>query len=492
MINFDDLVQELSGISIFCAGDILLDRYIIGEAHRLSPEAPIPVLHAHRQEDKLGGAANVADNLSHLNIACHLAGFIGNDDIGEKIKTLLTTEAHCTSTLVSIENWPSTLKTRLMAGTKHLLRVDQEQPLKITDLDRLHYFEEAWKHAIGKSQALILSDYGRGLFSKDLLAHFIKQARQHNLPIIVDPKGTNYEKYNGATLITPNKIELSLASGGLPTHTLEDCVIAAQHLLKTIDVEGILVTRSADGMTYITREGVQANLPTQAQSVFDVSGAGDTVVAMIATGMALDWPMEKTMELATLCASIVVGKAGTAVVEPDELARKLDTLKKTPKDTYKQKIMSWDTAKKQLQTWQKRGYKIGFANGCYDLLHEGHLATIDFAKEKCDKLIMGLNSDASVKTLKGPSRPLQNQQTRAKILSALSAIDGVVLFDEETPFDLIQHLLPDVLIKGADYKIEDIVGADIVIKNGGRVELAPILEGHSTTKTVNKINTAEN
>jgi len=480
MVFFQDLKESLKTINVLCVGDVVLDRYVMGEAHRLSPEAPVAVLHASKEKNKLGGAGNVIHNLSALGVPCCLHGLIGKDEAGQEICSLLDKLESCSYYMPSISNWRTVEKTRFMTNSKHMLRVDFEEKLPVTEAHIVELFESHWREMLKKVDVLILSDYGKGYLRPSCTKKIIEIAREMMVPVIVDPKGIDFRKYTGADIITPNKSELSLATGGLPVDTMEDCLKAARQVLETVDIKGILVTRGADGMAYITKTGLQKSLGAKVREVHDVSGAGDTVVAVTGIGMALGWPMEKTMELSTVCAGKVVGKVGTAVIEMNEL----DELLKVRSQGYNK---SCDVVLNQVRKWQQEGLVVGFTNGCFDIIHKGHLSLLDFAKSKCDKLVVGLNSDLSVKNLKGPKRPVQDEHIRGRVLSSLHEVDGVVLFEEETPYELIKRLQPDVLIKGQDYKVEEIAGSDIVLGRGGHVYLAPILEGYSTTGSLNNL-----
>lgn len=482
MILFQDLVASFKDINILCVGDVLLDRYVMGEAHRLSPEAPVPVLHALGEKNKLGGAGNVIHNLSALGVSCFLCGLVGKDAAAKEVYSLLDELSACSYDLPGIDGWKTIEKIRFMAESKHMLRVDFEEKLPITTEAIVKLFEEKWRALLKKSNVLVLSDYGKGLLKAEVVKKIIQLAEKEGVPVIVDPKGTNFSKYAGASLITPNRNELSLAADGAPVGTIEECVKAANIVLDKVDVKGILVTRGADGMAYITREGLQKSFPARVHAVHDVSGAGDTVISMAGIGLALDWPMEKTMELATICAGKVVGKVGTAVIELQELEETLN-------DSSHQQIVPASKVAEKIKKWQERGLTVGFTNGCFDILHQGHLSLLDFAKSKCDKLIVGINTDQSVKRLKGKKRPIQGEKIRGTVLSSLSQVDGVVLFSEDTPQDLIKVLKPNVLIKGQDYKVSEVVGADFVLDQGGEVFLAPLLEGFSTTTSIEKIST---
>jgi D-beta-D-heptose 7-phosphate kinase/D-beta-D-heptose 1-phosphate adenosyltransferase len=339
--------------------------------------------------------------------------------------------------------------------------------------------------ALPKVQVVVLSDYGKGLLHpeyviKPLMAAALKQG----IPVIVDPKGSDYTIYKGATVITPNRKELQEATL-MATKTDEEVILAAKSLQKNAKIQNVLATRSEEGMTLVNADGKVAHFRAVPREVYDVSGAGDTVVATLAVGLGYGLPLEQAVHLANLAGTIVVGKIGTATVSLEELE---EALRQEDLDSGYSKIMALSGAQDQVKKWHKKGLKVGFTNGCFDLLHLGHLAILRKSRKECDRLIVAVNADSSVKKLKGETRPIQNQETRTEILAALSFVDLVVIFSEDTPYNLIKALEPDVLVKGADYTVDKVVGADLVLKRGGRVVLVDLEEGHSTTNTVKRIN----
>ena len=330
---------------------------------------------------------------------------------------------------------------------------------------------------------VILSDYGKGLFSESLLQALIKEAKSQNKPVLIDPKSRNYAIYQGATILTPNLKELKEASGK-SLSTDQDIVDAAKELLNQHHLKHMVITRSAEGMSLVDDQGNADHIPTHALDVFDVSGAGDTVLAMLAASYAVHVPLYQGVQLANVAAGIVVGKVGTATTTLVEIQDRISS--DSHHKTY-QKVQLWHQAQEQVLRWMRKGLKVGFTNGCFDLLHPGHISLLDQSKSQCDRLILGLNSDDSIKRLKGELRPIQSQEARAIVLASLSCVDMVVIFDEDTPLELIKHLKPDVLIKGADYTIETVVGATEISNWGGKVYLASLVPDQSTTRTIAQI-----
>ncbi|SCA56382.1 Bifunctional protein HldE (Includes: D-beta-D-heptose 7-phosphate kinase; D-beta-D-heptose 1-phosphate adenylyltransferase) [Candidatus Terasakiella magnetica] len=477
-----DLVSSEKSVEILCVGDIMLDRFVYGSVERISPEAPIPVLKIEREDAMLGGAGNVVRNLLSLGAEARFCGLVGEDEAGRTIAGLLNEDDHCCANLLLDKNRPTSMKTRFMASNQQMLRTDHETvaPLSQNLQDDL-LLDVA--ESLGNAKVMVLSDYGKGVLESETPTHLINLAKKAGIPVIVDPKGIDYSKYRGATLVTPNRKELSEASR-MKCGDDASIVAAARHIIETCGIENVLATRSQDGMTLVTRGGDVVHLPTQAREVFDVSGAGDTVVASLALALAHGASLSDGAKLANVAAGIVVAKIGTASVYSEEL---IEALHHQDLSQAEAKIVQKAPAKDRITRWQTQGKTVGFTNGCFDLLHPGHISLLKQSASQCDKLIVGLNSDASVKRLKGDERPLQNEMARATVLSSLACVDMVVIFDEDTPLELLSHLLPDVLVKGADYTIDQVVGADLIQQNGGRVFLANLEDGFSTTNTVNKL-----
>ncbi len=488
-IDLAKLISKFSNARILCVGDLMLDNFIDGDVTRISPEAPIPILSINSEISLLGGVGNVARNLSSLGASCHLIASLGNDDAAVEINELIDKLPMVSSDLKICNDRPTSVKNRYMANGQQLLRVDNE---RIAPLDK-NIADDIIKisiKALDNSDILILSDYGKAVLSNDVIHQLIMAANARKIPVIIDPKGSDYNKYRGADLITPNKHELSVASNMIVD--CDDNIIAAcQYLIETCGITSVLATRSEQGMSLISSLGKTASkveithLEAKTREIFDVSGAGDTVVAVMAVAMAVGANLPIAAQVANNAAGIVVGKIGTAVVYPSEI---LLANHKNIWQAGEDKIMLRAAAIDRVAGWRRKGYKIAFTNGCFDLLHPGHISLINQAKSNCDKLILGLNSDQSVRRLKGDSRPVQNETSRATVLASLSNVDMVVIFGEDTPLELICDLKPNILVKGADYSFDQVVGAKEVTSWGGKVVLANLLDGQSTSNTIEKIN----
>ena len=475
--NLLSAIEGLARARIVCAGDIMVDRFERGEVTRISPEAPVPVCRILSSDTMLGGAGNVARNLSALGASTHLVGVVGKDAIADELRALCAQLPGTRASLSASGDRPTTLKVRYAAQAHQLLRVDHEFSGPVPDTVAGHMLE-ALEDALDADSVLLLSDYAKGALPPALIERAIAMASGRGARILVDPKGRDFTRYRGASLLTPNEHELKTATG-MPTERDEEVEAAAHAVLDSCGVEELLCTRGARGMSLISRERT-LHLPTDAKEVFDVSGAGDTVVAVLAAAIATGQPTALAARLANLAGSIVVSKAGTAVVRREELAQAAGASATGTGTAYAE----LPAARDKIESWRQAGKRVGFTNGCFDLLHPGHISLLRQAKSACDRLVVGLNSDASVRQLKGPERPIQPQSARATVLASLNQVDLVVIFDEETPEELIHALRPDVLVKGADYRIEDVVGAEFVQSYGGEVLLAELQQGHSTTATV--------
>ncbi|CDK99062.1 fused heptose 7-phosphate kinase; heptose 1-phosphate adenyltransferase [Magnetospirillum gryphiswaldense MSR-1 v2] len=478
-----DRVAGLKDKPVLCVGDAMLDRFIYGAVERISPEAPIPVLRIEREAAMLGGAGNVVRNLVALGAVPTFVAVVGDDDAGREVGRLLGDHAGIDPCLVVESQRQTTIKTRFFASAQQLLRADRETSQALAATSVRQVLDRAGT-LIGRSGAVVLSDYGKGVLSVPVPAELIKVAKECGVPVVVDPKGTDYSRYRGATVLTPNRKELFEATG---MNVADDAgiVAACRHLITSCGVGAVLATRSQDGMTLVTDDGQVHHLPAQAREVFDVSGAGDTVVATLAAVLAAGGSLLDGARLANVAAGIVVAKVGTAVAYADEVVAALHHDDLCLGET---KVLGWEGARDQVEIWRRKGESVGFTNGCFDLLHPGHISLLTQARAACDRLVVGLNSDASVARLKGPTRPVQSEAARATVLASLSMVDMVVIFGEDTPLELIRHLRPDVLVKGADYTVATVVGADDVIGWGGRVVLANLVEGQSTTNTIKKMN----
>lgn len=491
-MNFDLITKtaQLSGHTILCVGDVMLDRFIYGQVERVSPEAPIPVLHMQRELVSPGGVGNVVRNISTLGSKPELIAVVGQDEIGRELLASLDLLSHTVPNLVTDKSRHTTLKVRYVAGSQQLLRADQESTgaLSAEIEDKIIATATA---AMDRASVVILSDYAKGVLSLRVLSAIIEMAKKKSLPVLIDPKGRDYNRYNGASYLTPNRKELSDYAGHA-VKTVQDAEDVARQMIAKHNLKGVLAKLGSGGICLVERDRSAVLLPAIAKEVFDVSGAGDTVIATFASGLAAGMSPSDAAALANVAGSVVVGKVGTAAVTAPEIAAAIaDHImhETTPANSIigHDKVVTRDAAHKIATLWQQRGYKVGFTNGCFDLLHPGHLSLLNQSRSACDKLVLGLNTDASVKRLKGETRPVQNEAARAAVLAALGCVDLVVLFDEDTPLELIKAVHPDVLVKGADYTIDKVVGADLVMGWGGKVVLANLVEGQSTTKTISRL-----
>ena len=476
-------LDRIGDVNLLCVGDIMLDRYIYGHVDRISPEAPIPVFTTNRVERMLGGAGNVVRNLLSLGAHAALASVIGDDAVGTQLTTLVGAEKHLIPTLITERGRLSTKKTRYVAASQQLLRSDHEtrEPVRAETAAKII---ELVTPELADYHAVILSDYGKGLLTPAICRAIIDGARAANVPVFVDPKQRDVSLYAGATVLSPNLKELALAAGVDGFESDDAIVSAACALAVQHQFQYVLVTRGEQGMTLVDAAGLVAHLPAAAQQVFDVSGAGDTVIATLAATYAAGATMANAATLANLAGGIVVGRLGTAVVYRTDLTAALYTHRAV---ALQQKILPLETACDMVANWRRDGLTIGFTNGCFDIMHAGHISLLTDAKARCDKLIVALNTDASVRVLKGPSRPVNAEMDRAQVMAALTAVDAVVFFDDDTPLELIKTLEPDVLMKGADYAPDQVVGRALVESYGGRVELLPLKDGYSTTNIIKKV-----
>ena len=475
-------IDALAQARVLCVGDLMLDRFVYGAVDRVSPEAPIPVLRIEREAAMLGGAGNVAANLLALGAGCRFVSVVGDDGAGAEVRQLVAAETGTADGIVVEPARQTTLKTRFIGGRQQLLRADAETVAPIKAASAAAVLAAA-RAALGQVGAVVLSDYGKGVLTDALVADLIAAARAAGLPVVVDPKGTDYRRYRGASIVTPNRKELMQATG-LPADDDAEVEAACRHLIATCGIDAVIATRSERGMSVVTRDGAAVHLPAEAREVFDVSGAGDTAVATLTAALSAGVDLDDAARLANLAAGIVVGKVGTAVVRAPELLAALHAQEWRHGEA---KVAAREEAAESVARWRHLGKRVGFTNGCFDLLHPGHISLLTQARAACDVLVVGLNSDASVKRLKGDSRPVQSETARATVLASLGCVDLVVVFGEDTPEQLIRALRPDVLVKGADYTVETVVGADFVQSYGGRVVLANLVAGQSTTNTIRRM-----
>ena len=462
-------------------GDLMLDRYLWGKVERVSPEAPVPVVLLERENCRPGGAANVAANIAGLGLPCRLLGCIGDDDAGRQLVEVIGNCGVQTDAIVTLSDRPTITKTRIVGGHQQMLRVDREsdQPF---NAQQLHALEAAICQSVSAAPAVVvLSDYAKGVLHFGLCQLVIQLARAANIPVLVDPKGRDYSKYRGATALTPNRRETAEACN--ETGGIDVLLEAADRLRRELQLDFLAVTRSEEGISLL-EENRRLHIPAVAKQVFDVSGAGDTVIATLAAGMMAGLAHHDALHLANLAAGIVVGKVGTVPISQEELLAEL--LSEEVREQT-DKICDLSHLLTRVALWRASGERIVFTNGCFDLLHAGHVTYLEQARKLGDRLVLGLNTDRSVSALKGPSRPVIHEQDRARVLAALESVDAVILFDEETPLDLINAIKPDILAKGSDYSEDQVVGGAEVKSWGGKVTLVDIVPGRSSSGIIGKL-----
>ncbi len=474
-----EIEREWADKRLLVVGDVMLDKYIWGEVGRISPEAPVPVVRGIHQNDKPGGAANVAMNLARLGAQTVVAGFAGGDESENLLAASLRSNGIAPHFVLS-EGFPTVTKTRILGGQQQMLRLDFERlgMRAQSDYDRL--LETALALLPG-SHALVISDYAKGAITPEICQALIPAARKLGIPVLVDPKSPDYGHYHGATTICPNLSELARAAH-LDSGDVDALLTAAESMVEALDIEFLTATLSEKGIALV-RPGNWFIAPAQARQVFDVSGAGDTVIAVLALCLASGLLPETAVQLANVAAGIVVGKVGTVPVEKHELLAAL-----SPQIALhaEDRVLTRDELMKRVALWKANGERVVFTNGCFDLLHFGHITVLEQARRCGDRLIVAINSDASVSCLKGPNRPIVSQGERARVLAALAAVDAVVIFGEPTPLELILAVQPDVIVKGGDYDAETVVGAREVQSWGGEVKIIPLVEGFSTTRLIEK------
>lgn len=477
----ESFFNHTAGIKALVIGDLMLDEYLWGKAERISPEAPVQVVDVQSEEIRLGGAGNVVNNLVALGCSVAVCSVIGDDDSGELLRSIFQGKGVDTASLFCESGRRTGKKSRVVASHQQIVRIDRETRASISVDSEASIINIITSRAADYN-VLVVSDYLKGVLTNRVLEAIISAGRSAGVPVVVDPKGSDYTKYSGATIITPNRKEAEQASGILIADEIS-LKTAADKLLNLLNLSALLITRSEAGMSLFRKSGEVLHIPTVAREVFDVSGAGDTVLALLSLGIAAGLSMDDAAALANIAAGIAVGKLGTSTVSPAEI---MAEIARGHLDS-DNKIKNLDTLVTIIGAEREKGRKIAFTNGCFDLLHVGHVKYLQKARSFGDMLIMGLNSDASIKRLKGEKRPLIGQDERAHILAALDCIDFVVIFDEDTPLNLIAALKPDILVKGGDYTIDGVVGREIVEAAGGRVELVQFVDGKSTTNIIDKI-----
>jgi D-beta-D-heptose 7-phosphate kinase/D-beta-D-heptose 1-phosphate adenosyltransferase len=476
------LLERCAAVKIAVVGDLMLDRYVYGEAARLSPEAPIPVMSHGRESVMLGGAGNVARGLAALGVRATLVGMAGKDAPARELAALIEAETALTADLVIDPSRPTTVKTRFVAGGQQLLRLDSESAATL-DAETERRLIAAASAVGSETSAVLLSDYAKGVLTPAVIAACVAAAKACGAPVVVDPKGRSFAKYGAVDLIKPNARELALFTG-LPVETDTEVEAALQAALAGCAAKAILVTRAAAGMSLAVRGALVRHFQGPERQVFDVSGAGDTALAALGAALAVGVGLEQAVELALLASGVAVGKVGAAVVTPAELMDAEVAQRLIPMES---KIAPLDAVLTCVAHWRGSGLRIGFTNGCFDILHRGHVAYLAEARKACDRLIVAVNTDASVRALKGEGRPVNDLEGRAMVLAGLASVDLVTPFDAQTPIALIDAIRPDVLLKGADYTVETVVGADLVQSYGGEVKLVPLVEGYSTTAAIQKL-----
>jgi D-beta-D-heptose 7-phosphate kinase/D-beta-D-heptose 1-phosphate adenosyltransferase len=476
--------DRFSDVRVLCVGDVMLDRFVSGQVKRISPESPVPILSISGTKSFPGGAANVARNIASLGGLCTLVGVVGQDAVARELHETMRAIDGLTCAFCATPDRPTSEKIRFVAHGQHMLRADAE----VTDPighEIAKELIESIENLASAHDVMVLSDYAKGLLTDEVVRACIEIAQRQHLPIVVDPKSVNLRRYAGATVITPNSKEVLDATGIDPTEDDGRAEEAGSAILGSAGVEAVLLTRAHRGMTLVRAAGPPLHIEASAREVFDVVGAGDTVIATLSLALGAKLDLPESARLANFAAGVVVGKRGTATVTQTELADEVLRLSRGSLQSLQNKIMSREDAIELARTWRRNGFKVGFTNGCFDILHVGHLAILAFSRQNSGRLIVAVNSDASVRRLKEAGRPINSESDRAMVLAALSAVDAVVVFDEETPLALIEELNPDVLIKGADYTIDNIVGARHVLSYGGKVLTCELVPGKSTTRVVN-------
>lgn len=468
--------------TILVVGDLILDRYLWGEVNRISPESPVPVVQFVRENEVGGGAANVALNLSGLGLQVAVAGFVGNDPNRDRLLEILRQEDINIDGVVTRAGLPTITKTRIIGGRQQMLRVDRETIRFSQDTNTEELLSKINQKIKGGVAAIILSDYAKGVLSEHVCKKVIAEARESGIPVFIDPKGQNFDKYAGATAISPNLKELAAACH-MPLQPLDALFDAGQALVKKLQLNFMGVTLGELGIALIEKTHIR-RIPALAREVFDVSGAGDTVIATLTAGQAAGLNRLDSLHLANVAAGVVVGKVGTAPIHQADLLAALSTEEVL---TQSEKICLLKPLLSKINEWRAKGERIVFTNGCFDLLHVGHVTFLSEAKRLGNRLIVGLNTDRSVRALKGESRPVISQDDRARVLAALTAVDAVILFDEDTPLRLIKAVRPDVLAKGSDYTVDQVVGAEELKAWGGEVALIQLVHGKSSSKIVKSL-----
>jgi D-beta-D-heptose 7-phosphate kinase / D-beta-D-heptose 1-phosphate adenosyltransferase len=485
-----DLVQRLGQPRVLVVGDVMLDRYIWGDAERISQEAPVVLLRAEKREERLGGASSVAGMLRALGAKVVLAGLVGTDADGGRIRQLLTDLGIDDEGVLTDPERPSSVKERYIGRAQHrhpqqMIRVDYEVRTPVAGL-----LEKQLRRTISsllrRADIVLVSDYDKGVCTPEILTDVMAEASTRSVRIIADPvRGENYRKYRGCSAMTPNRLEAGLATGRM-IQTVDQALEAAAQLRETLHMEAAIVTLDKDGMALVHGDGRRQMFPTRPRQVYDITGAGDMVLSVLGMALAAGADYDPAIRLANIAGGLEVEKIGVATLSRDEILH--DLLRTGPIGN--QKILDLEMLRQEVEGRRRHGQRIAFTNGCFDILHAGHVQYLQEARAQADVLVVGLNSDASVRSLKGPSRPINTEPARAEVLAALQSVDYLTIFDDPTPLKLIQTLKPDVLVKGADWPKDQVVGADLVESYGGRLYLARVREGYSTTRLLEKLRAA--
>lgn len=479
-------VDRFSSVKVLCIGDVMLDRFIGGDIKRISPERPVPVISIRKAEKIPGGAANVARNVSSLSGSCTLVGLIGDDEAGRSLVNELERDAGISVQFVTSAERPTTEKVRYVSQGQHVIRADIECAENLSpDLEQ--ELLDLISRVLPSHDVVVLSDYAKGVLTDSVIRRTIQLAQEAKIAVLVDPKSQHLERYSGATVITPNSKELLAATGIDPAIDNDSAIRACYSVLSNTTIDSILVTRAERGMTLLTRKRDPVHIAATAREVADVVGAGDTAIATLSLAVGARADLEEAAALSNCAAGVVVGKHGTATVTRSELLEALASAQKFSDGETSQRLFAIDDVKSRISLWKKDGLRVGFTNGCFDILHVGHLKLLNFARSNCDRLVVAVNSDASVRRLKGPTRPINDEADRSLLLASLKMVDAVVIFEEDTPLQIIESICPDVLVKGADYQIDQIVGASFVLAHGGAVLRSEFVPGRSTSNVIAQI-----
>lgn len=488
MPNLNAYLDKFSNIRVLCVGDVMLDKFIYGKVERISPEAPVPIFKKTGEVSMLGGVGNVAANIASLGSKATIVSRIGNDLNAKRIIELLG-NAGIAAYPVQASHASTTTKTRIVSSNTHILRIDNEDIIPLSE-DEFSKVRPIIEKEIPVSDIVVVSDYGKGFITRELVKLIVEISQKKSIPVVVDPKGDDFSKYDGATIVKPNLKEFEGVSGvkvdANSGKFTESLISGAKNIFSKASIKGLLITLGGNGMFYIEPSGQYFYSKARTRKVYDVSGAGDTSLSALALLMAAGGTVENSMDFANIAAGIAVSKPGTATVSADEIEKEYSETQHCSSE----KIFNGRELERIVNTARANGYKIGFTNGCFDLLHRGHIYSLEQAKRECDFLVVGVNSDTSVRRLKGPQRPVQDEKTRAAVLAALSCVDAVCIFEEDTALNLVKLVHPDVIAKEG-YELDKWEEAAFVNSYGGCVLKLKRLEGFSTSSTIEKMNKAK-